>query len=96
LLSSGYNFDGTENPVVIRLGDSDATMPILSVPNFYGAHGYDPQLLRMSTIFYGAGPDISRGTLPQVRTIDITPTIANILSVPPVPTVQGRIIDLTP
>jgi hypothetical protein len=96
LLSPGYTFDGTQDPMVTRLGDSTAAMLILSVPNFYGAHGYDPQLLRMSAIFYAAGPDVGKGTLPQIRTIDVAPTIANILGVPPAPTVQGRIIDLTP
>jgi hypothetical protein len=72
-------------------------MPILSVPNFYGAHGgYDPQLLRMSAIFFAAEPDVGRGALPQIRAIDVAPTIAKILGVPPAPTVQGSIIDLAP
>ena len=96
LLSSGYNFDGTQNPVVIRRGDPPSTMPILSVPNFYGAHGYDPLLSSMSAIFYAAGPDVGKGTLPRVRNVDIAPTLAKILGVPPALTVHGRIIDLTP
>jgi predicted AlkP superfamily pyrophosphatase or phosphodiesterase len=96
LLSIGYNFDGTQSPVVIRQGDPVATEPILSVPNFYGAHGYDPRLLSMSAIFYAAGPNVGVGTLPHVRNIDIAPTIAHILGVPPAPTVQGHVIDLTP
>lgn len=96
LLSIGYNFDGTQNPVVIRLGDPSSTMPILSVPNFYGAHGYDPELWRMSAIFHAAGPDVGKGTLTQVHSIDIAPTIAHLLGVPPAPTVQGRVIDLRP
>jgi arylsulfatase A-like enzyme len=69
-------------------------MPILSVPNFYGAHGYDPLLLSVSAIFYAAGPEVGRGTLPQVQNIDIAPTIAGILGVPPARTVQGSVIDL--
>jgi len=96
LLSSGYNFDGTQNPVVIRQGDPASTIPILSVANFYGAHGYDPLLSSMSAIFYAAGPDVGQGTLPRVRNIDIAPTIAQLLGVPPALTVQGRSIDLTP
>jgi hypothetical protein len=96
LLSSGYNFDGTQNPVVIRQGDPASTMPILSVPNFYGAHGYDPLLSSMIAIFYAAGPGVGRGILPRVRNVDIAPTIANILGVPPALTVHGRAIDLTP
>jgi hypothetical protein len=50
----------------------------------------------MSAIFYGAGPDVGRGILGQVRNIDIAPTVANILGVPPAPTSQGQVIDLTP
>ena len=96
LLSLGYNFDGTQNPVVIRQGDPASTLPIFSVPNFYGAHGYDPQLLSMSAIFYAAGPDVGKGTLPYVHDIDMAPTIAHLLGVQPAPTAQGRIIDLTP
>ena len=96
VLSLGYNFDGTQNPVVIRRGDPASTQPILSVPNFYGAHGYDPQLLSMSAIFYAAGPDVGKGALPRVRNVDIAPTIAHLLGVPPAPTVHGRVIDLTP
>jgi predicted AlkP superfamily pyrophosphatase or phosphodiesterase len=96
VLSLGYNFDGTQNPVVIRLGDPASTMPILSVPNFYGAHGYDPLLARMSAIFYAAGPDIGKGILPRARNVDIAPTITHLLGVPPALTVHGRVIDLTP
>jgi hypothetical protein len=96
LLSVGYNFDGTQNPVVIRLGDAASQAPVLSVPNFYGAHGYDPELWRMSAIFYGAGPEVGRGILPHVHDIDIAPAIARLLGVPPAPTAQGRAIDLTP
>jgi predicted AlkP superfamily pyrophosphatase or phosphodiesterase len=96
LLSIGYNFDGTQNPPVIRLRDPVVTTPVFSVPNFYGAHGYDPWLWRMSAIFYGAGPDVGRGILWQVRSIDIAPTIASLLGVRPAPTVQGNIIDLNP
>jgi hypothetical protein len=95
-LSPGYNFDGTQIPVVIREGDPPSATPILSVPNFYGAHGYDPLLPSMSAIFYAAGPDVGHGTLPRVRNIDIAPTIAHLLGVPPALTVHGRVIDLTP
>jgi predicted AlkP superfamily pyrophosphatase or phosphodiesterase len=73
-----------------------STAPILSVPNFYGAHGYDPELWSMSAIFYAAGPDVGKRTLPYVHDIDIAPTIAHLLGVPPAPTVQGRVIDLRP
>ena len=59
------------------------------VPNFYGAHGYDPSLPDMSAIFLAAGPDFGHGTLGSVRNIDIAPTIDQILGVTPAATVQG-------
>jgi predicted AlkP superfamily pyrophosphatase or phosphodiesterase len=90
IMSLGYNFDGTQTPVVNRLGDAPTANPIFSVPNFYGAHGYDPKLSEMSAIFYAAGPDIGHGTLNQVRNIDIAPTLSQILGVQPAATVQGR------
>jgi len=90
MLTVGYNFDGTQSPVVQRLGDAPSTSPILSVPNFYGAHGYDPQLLDMSAIFFAAGPDIRPGVLNAVRNIDIAPTVEKLLGVTPASTVQGR------
>lgn len=90
VLTVGYNFDGTQFPVVPRLGDDAAASAVLSVPNFYGAHGYDPRLVDMSAIFYAAGPDVCRRHLEIVRNIDIAPTILDILGVRPAATVQGR------
>ncbi|NMG09462.1 alkaline phosphatase family protein [Brasilonema sp. UFV-L1] len=90
LLTEGYSFDGTQTPVVQRLGDSTSNRPVLSVPNFYGAHGYDPTLPNMSAIFYAAGPDIQPGKLEQVHNIDIAPTILRLLDVQPASTVQGK------
>lgn len=92
-LAEGYNFDGIQTPVITRLGDTPATpatAPILSVPNFYGAHGYDPSKPNMSAIFFAAGPDIRRGRLNQVRNIDVVPTINQLLGVQSASTVQGK------
>src|SRR5262245_35491586 len=92
LLTAGYNFDGTQTPVVIRKGDPTPTppaVPVLSVPNFYGAHGYDPELLNMSAIFMAAGPDIRKGRLHRVRNIDVAPTVARLLGVKLGSTVDG-------
>ena len=94
LLKVGYNFDGTQNPIVQRLGNANSVTSVLSVPNFYGAHGYDPTLSSMSAIFFAAGPDIGRGTLAQVRNIDVAPTILKLLGVEPSQTMQGRPISL--
>lgn len=95
LLTPGYNFDGTQAPVVPRLGDSAVTAQGLSVPNFYGAHGYDPELPNMSAIFYAAGPDLRSGQLDRVRNIDVAPTVLRLLGVEPAPTVQGRRLPIT-
>lgn len=93
LLATGYNFDGTQSPVVNRLGDTGSAPAIFSVPNFYGAHGYDPALRDMSAIFLAAGPAIRKGgRIDHVRNIDIAPTIAAILGVRPAPTVEGRVV----
>ncbi len=90
LLTEGYNFDGTQNPVVQRLGDVPSTTPVLSVSNFYGAHGYDANIPNMSAIWFAAGPDIKPGTIDRVRNIDVAPTINKLLGVNSAPTVQGR------
>jgi len=89
LLTPGYNFDGVQSPVVARLGDPAAATSILSLPNFYGAQGYDPALRNLSAIFLAAGPDIRHGELTRVSNIDIAPTIARLLGVAPATTVDG-------
>ncbi|MGH8640720.1 MAG: alkaline phosphatase family protein [Burkholderiales bacterium] len=95
VLSLGYNFDGTQVPAVQRLGDDAAALATgLSVPNFYGAHGYDPRLVEMSAIFFAAGPDVCKREFEVVRNIDIAPTILDILNVRPAATVQGRSLHL--
>jgi predicted AlkP superfamily pyrophosphatase or phosphodiesterase len=94
-LAIGYNFDGVQVPAVQRLDDDASATPVLSVPNFYGAHGYDPRLPEMSAIFFAAGPHICRRVeLETVHNIDLAPTILKLLDVEPHETVQGRAIDL--
>src|SRR5262249_39231523 len=96
LLTPGYNFDGRQTVPITRLGDASNT--IFSVPNFYGAHGYDPELKKMSAIFYAAGPDIIPDStpLPVISNIDIAPTIMRLLGVAPDATVEGTALDLGP
>jgi predicted AlkP superfamily pyrophosphatase or phosphodiesterase len=96
ILKTGYNFDGTQNPVVLRQNDPATSAPVLSVPSFYGAHGYDSSLPEMSAIFYAAGPNIRQfpvSVLRRVRNIDVAPTILKILKVKPDETVQGTALD---
>ncbi len=90
ILNIGYNFDGIQKPAVQRLDDTPETNPVLSIPSFYGAHGYDPNNPLMSAIFYAAGPNIPHKTLAQVRNIDVAPTINKLLGVRSASTVQGE------
>lgn len=95
-MALGYNFDGIQTPVVARLGDPAIvapTLPVYSLPNFYGAHGYNPEIRQMSATFIAAGPDFRDGVeLRRVRNIDVAPTILEILDVEPSPTVDGRVL----
>jgi len=94
LMAEGYNFDGTQNPVVPRLGDAAAISGIYSTPNFYGAHGHDSELRSMSAILYAAGPDIRNAKLIKRATnFDVAPTVLRILGVTPSSTVDGRVLE---
>ncbi len=93
-MKEGYNFDGIQSPVVVRLGDDSVTSKFLSVSSFYGAHGYNPITQEMSASFFAAGPDIRQGTLEQIRNIDVTPTIDQLLGVQPALTVQGKALNI--
>src|SRR5262249_26020510 len=94
-LAEGYNFDGIQSPGVARVGDPpfDAATTALSVPNFYGAHGYDAQLKDMSATFMAAGPAIEKHkTIAHLRNIDVAPTIMHLLGVRPGDDVDGRVL----
>jgi predicted AlkP superfamily pyrophosphatase or phosphodiesterase len=92
VMDLGYNFDGFQASVG-RLGDAAppaGQSRFLSVPTFYGAHGFDSTLPEMSAVLYAAGPNIRQGVaLDRVGNIDIAPTILQILGVSPAPTVDG-------
>ncbi|TAI63354.1 alkaline phosphatase family protein [Bradyrhizobium sp. Leo170] len=86
LMAPGYNFDGIQNPGVARLGDApfNAATTMLSMPNFYGAHGHDPELPVMSATFIAAGPQIRKdATIRRMRNTDVAPTVMQILGVTP-------------
>ncbi|MBO4227004.1 alkaline phosphatase family protein [Bradyrhizobium neotropicale] len=86
LMAPGYNFDGIQNPGVARLGDApfNAATTTLSMPNFYGAHGHDPELPVMSATFIAAGPQIRKdATIRRMRNTDVAPTVMQILGVTP-------------
>ena len=94
MLAEGYNFDGIQNPGVARLGDLPFSpmTSVFSQPNFYGAHGHNPNLRSMSATFIAAGPDVGRGNIHRVANIDVAPTIMRLLGVKPAKTVDGRVL----
>lgn len=94
LLSLGYNFDGFQETVLRKDDPAPAVgqKPITSVPSFYGAHGYDPTRPEMQAVFLAAGPDFNPEALADlqtIRSIDVAPTLLDILDVEPAPTVEG-------
>jgi len=96
IMDEGYNFDGIQSPGVARQGDPpfNATTTVFSVPNFYGAHGHDPEIKSMSATFLAAGPDIRQHkTIDRVHNIDVAPTIMKLLGVRPARTVDGRALE---
>lgn len=76
--------------MVQRLGDPSVTAPVFSVPNFYGAHGYNPKQRSMSAIFIASGPDIRVGGIERARNIDIAPTVLKLLGVRGSGTIEGK------
>lgn len=95
LLDVGYNFDGTQTPGIARKGDPafNAATTVLSVPNFYGAHGHHASIPAMSASFFAAGPNIRSGVVvDQMHNIDVAPTIMQLLGVPAAPTVDGTAV----
>jgi predicted AlkP superfamily pyrophosphatase or phosphodiesterase len=95
MMDVGYNFDGLQTPGVARQGDApfNSATTVYSVPNFYGAHGHNPNLTSMSATFLAAGPRIEKHkTIDQVRNIDMAPTIMHLLGVAPGEDVDGRVL----
>jgi predicted AlkP superfamily pyrophosphatase or phosphodiesterase len=96
MMDVGYNFDGIQSPGVARLGDAPfaAATTVFSTPNFYGAHGHDPDIDEMSATFLAEGHDFRKHkTVSAVRNIDVAPTIMSILGVAPSPKVDGRVLN---
>lgn len=97
MLAEGYNFDGTQSPGVARKGDPayDPATSVFSTPNFYGAHGHNPNGANMSASFYAAGPNIRHAhqIVKKMHNVDVAPTIEKILGVTPAATVDGTSLD---
>ncbi len=96
-LSLGYTFNGFQRDIRRKddLPPASGQEPLFSVPTFYGDHGYDSNLPEMKASFIAAGPDFNPTTLAgltEIRSIDIAPTILDILDVEPASTVDGESI----
>ena len=67
---------------------------IFTPADFYGQHGYDSSLEEMHTIFIAAGAavPVAGEIIPSIRVVDYAPTIALLLSLDPVGTVDGTAI----
>lgn len=76
--------------MVRRLGDPSVPAPIFSVPNFYGAHGYNPKQKSMSAILIASGLDIRVGRIEWARNIDIAPTVLKLVGVRGSDTIEGK------
>ncbi len=58
-----------------------------------GHHGFWPERRDMQALFVAAGPGLAPGVrLAGVRHIDIAPTLARLLGIPPPPQATGRVI----
>ncbi len=77
----------------------DAATPgtLVSLSHFFGQHGYVPDVqdtadnVNMRSTFIAGGEGIVRGT-PQVRSIDIAPTLAFLLRIPVPQHSQGKVL----
>ncbi len=57
----------------------------------FGGHGYDPQLPDMGGIFFATGRGVPRElVLPEVRQVDVAPTVARLLHMQPPRDSEGR------
>jgi predicted AlkP superfamily pyrophosphatase or phosphodiesterase len=64
-------------------------------PTGNGEHGPAPWRRRLHGIFYAAGPRVRPGTrLPPVRAIDVAPTVARLLGIPPPTQSTGVALDI--
>lgn len=80
----GYLFNDSAAPV-------DVIMPVV---DYAGTHGYPASDPEMQGIFIASGAHIRKGvTLPHVFNLDLAPTIARILDLPPLPDAEGQVLE---
>jgi predicted AlkP superfamily phosphohydrolase/phosphomutase len=77
---------GYETPAAFGASAIAAAGP----PTGTGAHGPLPTRRRLHAIFFAAGPGVTPGSRPgYVRAVDVAPTVARLLGIPPPPQSAG-------
>src|SRR4051794_20433397 len=75
--------------------DADTPGTLIARSNFFGQHGYVPDVqnlesnTNMRATFLAGGPDIERGEIDDVRSIDLAPTAAFLAGIPAPQQSQG-------
>ncbi len=75
--------------------DAETPGTLIARSNFFGQHGYVPDVqnlqsnTNMRATFLAEGPDIERGEVDDVRSIDLAPTAAYLLGIPAPQQSQG-------
>ncbi len=78
--------------------DAQTRGQLVAPSQFFGQHGYLPNLVNLKTnvnmhaTFIAAGPGIGRGSAKGVRQIDVAPTIAYLMDIPGPQNASGSIL----
>jgi predicted AlkP superfamily pyrophosphatase or phosphodiesterase len=84
IAKDGYFFNDQGEPAAV----------VTPADGYGGTHGYPGSDPDMAGIFIASGAHIKKGvTLPAVSNLDLAPTIARILDLPPLPKAEGRVLD---
>jgi predicted AlkP superfamily phosphohydrolase/phosphomutase len=81
-LNPGYTFGTSSEP-------GELFEPAGSI----GQHGYLSDFPEMQGLFLAAGPQIRPGRIGVINNVDVAPTVARILGVPPPKDAQGRVLE---
>ncbi len=76
------------------LADELGLEEVFSPTLVLGQAGHDATWPQMYAVFVAAGPGVRRGvTIGPMRVVDVAPTVARLLGVPPAETVEGRVLE---
>ena len=76
------------------LTDWRGSEAVFEPANYYGQHGYDPNLPELHAFFVASGEGIKEGVaIGPVDLVDIAPTVAKLLGFPPPKTAEGRVLE---